>query len=932
MRLVRLAAILALASTAGAGEGEWTRFRGPNGSGISEAVTVPAKWTERDYNWKVKLPGIGYSSPVIWGERIFVTCAEPETAKRLILCLRSADGRVQWQREYPSRTYAQHRDNCYATATPAVDAEGVVVTWTTPEQVLLLALDLDGSEVWRRDFGPFVSDSGSGISPILYEDLVVLENDQDDPSLDPGYKKHPPEPAGTSSLIAVDRKTGQTRWQIERTTSFAAYGTPCVYQAENGRRELIFTNTARGMAGVDPQTGRINWELNQKFLDRTISSPVVASGLVFAGSGVSIRGTRYVAVRPCSREQEPEVAYEIRHAVPMVPTPLVKGGRLFLWTDDGVVTCLKVASGEVIWRERVGGSFYGSPVWVNGRLYCIAKNGDVVVLAAADKFELPSRVPLGELSYATPAVAGGVMYLRTQSHLFSLGGKKAEDWYYREGLLRGSLKSDKPLLLYDSNREHLWNRLFAAFYIRPSELPSRPEYPNDSTKLDEWDRKLRKGELRLGPVVKRIEGGDAFAFPAWQKTRYYSDPATFERTGRLLDEFIDTHGERLIDDPLKRAFLQRDLWAVFDHLVAQNIARFNDPDLTTRRSTVPDYQVNTFWSPDHKLGPEELQADPERIQRRETLCRKLAVIIKRLALPKAVIEALPDNYAAAIRSGRFAAQHDFDPRRDYLPPGLLTRPDEWVESDTSSAHLNRDAKEGQMMLLAWSIRGRSYYRVFWRFPGGRRAVEDYLDYLQREGVDWKETATYGLVAYKPSVRQIPVGTVAAIVQFLVVLDDRLEPVPTQVVELVHVFVYKNVDGSPDPQTNTGRGLNAMQYVVRRRLLLDGLKQGGLDRPADDAPTYRTLVNGSRDWGAFGRQQSVVQTCLHCHMFHKEKVGIFSLNSTACHAPDQRPGVVIPMGKGPIRTYSRGQRTVRWKVRQEDYLRLVEYARNEPAAR
>jgi hypothetical protein len=147
--------------------------------------------------------------------------------------------------------------------------------------------------------------------------------------------------------------------------------------------------------------------------------------------------------------------------------------------------------------------------------------------------------------------------------------------------------------------------------------------------------------------------------------------------------------------------------------------------------------------------------------------------------------------------------------------------------------------------------------------------------------------------------------------------------------LVHLFVYKNVDGTPDPQTNTGRGINAMQYVVRRRLLFDALRQGGLDRNADDAPTYRTLVNGSSDWGAFGRQQSVVQTCLHCHMFHKEKVGIFSLNSTSCHAPDQQPGAVIPMGKGPLRTRSRAERTVRWKARQEDYLRLLEQARADP---
>ncbi|MBM4091650.1 MAG: hypothetical protein FJ276_19815, partial [Planctomycetes bacterium] len=413
-RLITVAAILVLASTVGSAEGEWTRFRGPNGSGISEATTVPAKWTERDYNWKVNLPGIGHSSPVVWGGRILVTSGDPETAKRFIRCLHSADGRVLWQREYPSRTYAQHRDCCYATATPAVDAEGVVVTWTTPEQVILLALDLDGGELWRRDLGPCVLESGcSGISPILYQDLVILENDQDDLSLDPGYTKDPPEPPGTSFLIAVDRKTGQTRWQVERPTSFAGFGTPCVYQAEDGRRELIFTSTARGLTGVDPQTGRINWELNQQLRDRTISSAVVGSGLVFAGSGVSIRGVRCIAVRPGSQEQTPEVAYEVTHAVPMVPTPLVKDGRLFLWTDDGIVTCLKAASGDVIWRERVGGSFYGSPVWVNGRLYCIAKNGDVVVVAAADHYQLLSRVPLGELSYATPAVAGGVMYLRT---------------------------------------------------------------------------------------------------------------------------------------------------------------------------------------------------------------------------------------------------------------------------------------------------------------------------------------------------------------------------------------------------------------------------------------------------------------------------------------------------------------------------------------
>jgi hypothetical protein len=111
-----------------------------------------------------------------------------------------------------------------------------------------------------------------------------------------------------------------------------------------------------------------------------------------------------------------------------------------------------------------------------------------------------------------------------------------------------------------------------------------------------------------------------------------------------------------------------------------------------------------------------------------------------------------------------------------------------------------------------------------------------------------------------------------------------------------------------------------------------MRQGGLDRNADHAPTFRKLINGSRDWGAFGRQQSVVQTCLHCHMYEKEKVGFFSLNSTSRHSPDQQRGVVIPMGSGPIRTCSRAERTARWKARQEDYLRLVEHSRGEPAVR
>jgi outer membrane protein assembly factor BamB len=425
---LRIAVFAMLLSAAYADEGEWTRFRGPNGTGVSNATTVPVTWGEDDYNWKIALPGIGHSSPVVWDNRILLTCGASETAERTVLCLETGDGRILWRRDYPSKTYRQHRSNSYASATPAVDSLGVVVTWSTPEEVVLLALDLDGCEVWRRGLGPFVGPHGSGTSPIIVGDLVVLANDQGDPKLLARLlgRKEPPDSPGKSFLVAVDRKTGQTRWEVPRRTTLAPYSTPCVRRPDGGAPELIFTSTSHGITAVDLATGKISWEIDDVFEDRCVGSPVTAPGLVIAGFGHGARGTRCVAVRPGSRceDRKPALAYDVTSSVPLVPTPLVKDGRLFLWADDGVVTCMNVSSGAVIWRERVGGSFYGSPVCVNDRLYCIAKDGEVAVVAASEKYEVLARVPLGEPSYATPALSNGVMYLRTQSHLFSLGGKK----------------------------------------------------------------------------------------------------------------------------------------------------------------------------------------------------------------------------------------------------------------------------------------------------------------------------------------------------------------------------------------------------------------------------------------------------------------------------------------------------------------------------
>ena len=393
---------------------EWNRFRGPNGSGRSLAARIPIQWNEEDYNWKQKLPGTGHSSPVLWGNRLFVTSGNESSGQRFVVAIDAPSGKRLWQRTFVAEAHRKHKLNSYASATPVVDQKRVYICWGTPDQVTVLALDHQGRSVWERDLGPYGGGHGFGVSPIRIGNLLVLPNDQ----------------AGKSSLIALNCQTGKTVWQVERE-SRSAYATPCVLQRENGREELIFTNWEQGITGIDPETGKTNWAadvFDKSHVESSIGSPVIAGDLVLGVCGWLGHGNEVVAVRPPSNgATESPVVYRITRGAPLCTTPLVRGDLVFLWSDNGIVSCADSRSGKIHWTKRIGKMFYASPVCVGDRIYNIDVDGTVVVLAASEEYQLLGRNALGQPSQSTPAIAGGIMYLRTVSHIYSLGGSKTRD-------------------------------------------------------------------------------------------------------------------------------------------------------------------------------------------------------------------------------------------------------------------------------------------------------------------------------------------------------------------------------------------------------------------------------------------------------------------------------------------------------------------------
>lgn len=419
----------------------WPSFRGKLAQGVAEGSGAPVEWdvdSGRGVKWKTPIPGLGHSSPVIWGDRVFVTTAISESPdsplkvglygdiapveedsphRWMVYCLDKETGRVVWERtawEGIPRV-KRHPKSTHANSTPTTDGQRVVAFFGSEG---LYAYDFEGRLLWKKDLGLLDSGYfrapsaqwGFASSPVLYEGRVIVQCDV----------------LSTSFVAAFDARDGQELWRTRRQ-DLPTWSTPTVAEGEGSPQVVV--NGYRQIAGYDLETGRELWRL-QGGGDIPVPTPVVAHGLVFItnahGGMAPIYAIRLKARGEISlsagETSNRDVVWSRPRDGAYMQTPLVYGEYLYNCRDNGVLSCYRARTGERLYQERLGsgGGFSASPVAVDGKIYFTSEDGEVCVVRAGPRFELLAVNSQGGVCMATPAISQGTLYFRTRSHLLAV--------------------------------------------------------------------------------------------------------------------------------------------------------------------------------------------------------------------------------------------------------------------------------------------------------------------------------------------------------------------------------------------------------------------------------------------------------------------------------------------------------------------------------
>jgi outer membrane protein assembly factor BamB len=412
-----LSALCGLLTCAIAGAADWPRFRGPNGTGVSADKDVPIQWSEKEgILWKTPIPGHGNSSPIVWGDRLFIQSAADDGSQRWLFCLNAVSGEILWKQAAPGKSAHTHDKNTLASSTPATDGERVYCVFWDGKDLLLSAYDFKGDRVWNRDLGSFASEHGAGVSPIVYDGKIFLADDQ-------GEKIDKPLPC---AVMAFNAKDGTDVWKAPRPSFRACYSTPFILGDEKSKAELIVASTA-GVTSYNPADGSENWNYVWTFSDhplRTVASPILAGGLVIANAGEGGKGRNLVALRPGGKGDvtKTNLAWQDERSYSYVPTLLASGDHLYCVNDDGFASCHVAKTGEEVWTKRLNGKVTASPVLIDGKIYAINEDGDAYVFPASPKeYRLLATSSLGERVFSTPAVSNNRLYIRGKDNLICIG-------------------------------------------------------------------------------------------------------------------------------------------------------------------------------------------------------------------------------------------------------------------------------------------------------------------------------------------------------------------------------------------------------------------------------------------------------------------------------------------------------------------------------
>jgi outer membrane protein assembly factor BamB len=389
----------------GEGAKYWPRWRGPSGQGMVPAGNYTDKWSPATSVWRTKVPGRGNSSPIVWGDRIFLTTGYGNGEKLSVLAFSRADGRQLWETFIPQTGVEYvHAKNGFASATPATDGELVYVSFGRHG---LFAFDFNGKLVWQHKFGIIDNYHGPAGSPVLYKDRVFIYQDA-----------NPASPPGQSAFVgAFDKKTGKPLWMTPRSET-VGWGTAIVINT--GERDELIVSSQRRVVAYDPASGKELWVARGMSFE-VIPTPVVGHGLVFASSG---RAGPTLAIRPGGSGDvtSSHVAWSSPRGSPFVPSAIIAGDLLYTINDmQSILTVVEAATGKPVYQERLGVAiregFSASPVHVNGKLYFTNDEGQTFVVEAGRAFKLHHVNELGEQTLASPALVDGTWYWRTASTL-----------------------------------------------------------------------------------------------------------------------------------------------------------------------------------------------------------------------------------------------------------------------------------------------------------------------------------------------------------------------------------------------------------------------------------------------------------------------------------------------------------------------------------